>query len=249
MPGLVGAVDYLGCDSRVWFERHVTLKTDEVLADDGAVIPVLVGVPDGRAPAVAVMPPIWGLGQTAHRAGEALVEAGYVTYVMDPWNRSDPKGVLTDLSAALKRAGELDMQRCQADFRSVIKAAARDERCNGDVLALGICFGGRFALLAAADGVVAGAASWHGGWLSQVIDRAPKMRCPLSLHFGSADAMIPMSEVEQIRTAFDGRDDVEIVVHEGLDHGFTNIGTEAYDEAAHKAAQSGLQRLLPHIAA
>ena len=110
---------------------------------------------------------------------------------------------------------------------------------------LGICFGGPYALLAAADGVVDGVVTWHGTRMEDYLARAAEMRCPMRLHFGSADPFVPQEAVETVRTAFGGRRDVRIIVHAGATHGFSHrAAARAYDVHAERAGMDSLRELV-----
>jgi carboxymethylenebutenolidase len=46
--------------------------------------------------------------------------------------------------------------------------------------------------------------------------------CPTLAVFGSADPWTPAADIEALRTAWAGRNDCEIVIVEGADHGFVH---------------------------
>jgi carboxymethylenebutenolidase len=54
---------------------------------------------------------------------------------------------------------------------------------------------------------------------------------PTLAYFGSADPWTPAADIDALRTAWSGRDDCEIVVVEGADHGFIHDP----DRDVHKA--------------
>lgn len=77
------------------------------------------------------------------------------------------------------------------------------------------------------------------------VERAGEMRCPLRLHFGSADPFVPPEAVETVRTAFAGRRDVRIIVHDGATHGFSHReAPQAYDEHAERASLDSMRELI-----
>lgn len=112
------------------------------------------------------------------------------------------------------------------------------------MVALGICFGGPYALRAAADSLVAGVVTWHGSWMEKSLGRVSDMRCPMRFHFGSADPIVPIEAVEAIRKAFEGRSDVKIYVHEGATHGFSHPESPAYDAEAERAGMASVRELV-----
>ena len=78
------------------------------------------------------------------------------------------------------------------DLQAAIDALA------APVFVTGFCWGGAAAWLAACrcEGVSA-ASCFYGRRISELVDETP--RCPTILHFGKADASIPMERVDEIR--------------------------------------------------
>ncbi|MDQ1519660.1 MAG: carboxymethylenebutenolidase, partial [Actinomycetota bacterium] len=64
---------------------------------------------------------------------------------------------------------------------------------------------------------------YYGSSIAQRLDLADEITCPILFHFGESDAFIPAGEVEQIRAAFEGRDNAEVHVHAGAGHAFENL--------------------------
>ena len=116
------------------------------------------------------------------------------------------------------------------------------------MVALGICFGGPYALLAAADGAVDGVVAWHGTRMEDHIGRAAEMRCPMRLHFGAVDPFVPAKAVDALRHAFAGRADVRFLVHPSATHGFSHrAAPNAYDAPAERAALASLRELVEEL--
>ena len=85
-----------------------------------------------------------------------------------------------------------------------IEAAARIAATGGKVGVVGYCWGGSLAWLAAQrlSGSVDAAVGYYGGQIHDFIRSAPEI--PVLLHFGTRDPMIPVTQVEAIRTAHPG---------------------------------------------
>lgn len=163
----------------------------------------------------------------------------------DPFFREDPgPAPYEDMARVMGRLRSLDRERTRRDLRAVIAWVRRQDR-HPRVVVLGICFGGPFALLSAADGDADGVVTWHGTRMENHLERASDMRCPMRLHFGSVDPVVPPEAVESIRGAFAGRGDVEIVVHEGATHGFSHrAAPRAFDARAERAGMDALRALV-----
>ena len=65
------------------------------------------------------------------------------------------------------------------------------------------------------------------------------VKCPLVLHFAEKDHYTPPEVIEQIRKGLAGKDDVEIYVYPGVDHGFnSHLRADRYDRPASMMAHT-----------
>jgi len=207
--------------------------------------PLVVVAPAGDAPVpyLLVVPSIFGiaddlLGQMTELTSEATVVA------FDPFWRVDPGAIdYSDFEGAIERMDRLDRQACLGDWLATIEWTRRQTRCNGRVVALGICFGGPFCLLAAADSLIDGVVTWHGSFMENFLERADEMHCPMVHHVGGSDQFVSAEAVEKLRAAFASHGNVDIVVHDGADHGFSHAGP-AFLESAERAGMASVRRLL-----
>jgi carboxymethylenebutenolidase len=102
---------------------------------------------------------------------------------------------------------------------------------------LGFCFGGRYVHLSAARlGIDAGAA-FHGTAIGKNLEETNKITCPMSLHFGGNDPVVPMEEVNAIKAAYAGKTNVDIVVYEGAGHSFSMPSNQGFDADDAKASR------------
>jgi carboxymethylenebutenolidase len=80
----------------------------------------------------------------------------------------------------------------------------------------------RFDAAVAFYGMLRTPDAWKGsGHHRDPLDLAAEM-CPTLAIFGSADPWTPPDDIEALRTAWRHRDDCEIIVVEGADHGFVH---------------------------
>jgi carboxymethylenebutenolidase len=214
---------------------------------------VRVPVPGGELPltfargrgaaAVVIMPSAFGVTPDLEEQMRELADDAAIVVTLDPFFRTDAgPAVPDDMARVMARIRSIDRDLAQHDFLTAI--AWTRERVRGQLIAIGICFGGAFALGAAADGEVQGVVTWHGTRMEQHLDRAGAIDCPLRFHFGSVDPVTPPEVIAAIRGAFAGHEDVEIQLHEGATHGFSSRGAPAYDAAAERAAMSSVRELL-----
>ena len=96
---------------------------------------------------------------------------------------------------------------------------------------VGYCWGGTISFLAGVRLGVSAAVVYYGGQILPYKDE--KTRCPMLMHFGEHDGGIPLSDVEQIKTAYP-----EAAVHiYDAGHGFNCDHRASYDEASAKLAR------------
>ena len=102
----------------------------------------------------------------------------------------------------------------------------------GPVFLVGYCYGGSLAWLAACRlGELAAASSYYGSMVANHAHETP--RCPVVMHFGAEDPMIPLAAVEGIRAA---QPDVPVHLYEA-GHAFNNQD----GAAAHQARRRTLE--------
>jgi carboxymethylenebutenolidase len=221
------------------------MTKQHLLPVDQGALPLTIAEGRGAGAAIVIVPSAFGVGADLEEQMAELAESASLVVAIDPFFRGDAGVVPYDEHGrVMARVQGVDRQRTYVDLRAAIDwiRAQVPER---NVVILGICFGGPYALLAAADGLVDGVVTWHGTRMQDFVARASEMRCPMRLHFGSADPFVPAAAVEAVRTAFAARDDVRVVVHEGATHGFSHRGApKAYDERAERAGMSSLLELV-----
>ncbi len=200
----------------------------------------------GTGAAVVVVPSAFGVTPDLEAQMDELGDAASLVVALDPFFREDAGPAnYEDMPRAMARLRSLDRERAHRDVRATIDYARTNGA--GSVVLIGICFGGPFALLAAADGAVDGVVTWHGSRMEQYLARAAEMRCPMRLHCGSVDPVMPPEALQAVRAAFIGRNDVQIVVHEGATHGFSHRTAKVYDERAERAAMAAVRELVGEV--
>jgi carboxymethylenebutenolidase len=219
--------------------------THHRLPVEGGELPLAIARAGGAGAAVVIMPSAFGIASDLEVQMEELATDASIVVAIDPFFRDDAgPAPYEDMARVMARLQGLDHQRGYRDLRAAI-AWARAQEAGQPVVILGICFGGPYALLAAADGVIDGVVTWHGTRMENYVERAAEMRCPMRLHFGGADPFVPPKAVEAVRAAFAGHGDVRIIVHDGATHGFSHrAAPQAYDEHAERAGMDSLRELI-----
>jgi carboxymethylenebutenolidase len=221
-------------------------------AADGGTFNAYLAKPTRRPAAGLVLcQEIFGVNQHIRDLADRYAEEGYIVLAPDLFWRIRPgielAGSDADLPEAFGYYQQFDIDTGTKDIAAAVKALKQLPECTGDVGALGFCLGGKLAYLAAARAGVDCAVSYYGVGIEQNLDEAGRITCPLLLHFAGDDKYVPPAAVEQIRTAFAGRTDVEIHVYPGVDHAFNNPGRASFNKPAALMAHSRTIALLRRV--
>jgi carboxymethylenebutenolidase len=195
-------------------------------------VPVVHTRPDGMpAAGIVLHPDILGIRPLFDDMATRIASHGFAVAMIEPFARkSEAERAAADAPTRMSWASGLDDEEVLGDLSAAADLLVVDDGVTS-VGVLGFCMGGMFALKAAATdrfdravafyGMVRVPPTWEGPALRAPLETAADV-CPTIAVFGSADAMIPPADVDALRAAWAGRDDCEIVVIEGGDHGFVH---------------------------
>lgn len=203
-------------------------------ADDGHTLSAYRADPEG-APrgGLVVLQEIFGVNAHIRSVCDGFAEEGYLVVAPALFDRIE-RGVelgytpdTTPRGRALR--GELGWDAPLRDIRAALEVAASA----GNVVVIGYCWGGSLAFLSATrlDGVAA-AVAYYGGQIVGFASESP--RCPVLMHFGARDALIPPADREAIAAA---QPSARIHVYDA-DHGFSCDARGSFDPAAATLARS-----------
>ena len=203
---------------------------------DGGAMPAEISMPaDGSGKAVIMVAPIFGIEDGTRDMMDGYAAQGSLVVTPDMFWRTIP-GTLgregEDRAKADQRSQNFDVEQGVKDLADVVAHVRAMPQCNGKVCVFGYCFGGRFAYLAATRLGVDGAVSFHGVAIGRHLDEADNLACPLSIHVGDQDPVVPMDEINATKAAIGAKPGVEISVYPGVGHGFTGKGRANYNEFA-----------------
>ena len=191
---------------------------------------------DNPLPGIVIITAIFGTDEDMIRLSDGWASDGFIVSVPDIFWRVLP-GPTTDHAVGRDRMGKFDVEQGMKDIEDVVADLKNRPECNGKVGMLGFCFGGRYVHLSAARlGIDAGAA-FHGTAIGKNLEETNKIICPMSLHFGENDPVVPMEEVNAIKAAYAGKTNVDIVVYEGAGHSFSMPSNQGYDADVAKASR------------
>lgn len=211
-------------------------------AADGHAFGGWLARPAGRPRAgLVVLQEIFGVNRHIRRVTEDFAAAGYLALAPALFDRVRPAVELgyDELPAGRELMMSLDRAATVRDIGAAV-AAVREA---GKVAALGYCWGGALADLAACECGVEAAVSYYGRHTATWLDLQPK--CPVMYHFGKLDPLIPPETVDAIRA---GRPHGVFHVYEDAGHGFNcDERHEFHAESARLALERTLEFLRRHV--
>jgi carboxymethylenebutenolidase len=203
-----------------------------LMARDGHEFDAWLAPPTGTARgAVLVLQEIFGVNAHIRSVTDGFAAAGYVAIAPSLFDRVRGGVELgytgEDLELGRGYVAQISEEQLLRDMQASINVV----RHAGAVAAVGYCWGGSLAYLAAAELPVHCAVSYYGTRTVQLLDRKP--RVPVMYHFGSRDKSIPPENIDKIRAADPHG---EFFVYDA-DHGFNCDHRAAYDAAAAELAR------------
>jgi carboxymethylenebutenolidase len=203
-------------------------ETIDLRSSDGQMLSAYRAVPEGKPRGgIVILQEIFGITDHIKWVADGYAAQGYLVIAPSLFDRIRPGIVLSysDIEDAREIMVQLDRDKVVEDMTAAINAA----RDGGKVAAIGYCWGGSLADLAACRTGVDAAVSYYGRMTVEWLDEQPQ--CPVIYHYGADDFLIPPELVEQISA---GRPSHESFVYENAGHGF-NCG-ERDDYRADSAA-------------
>lgn len=202
----------------------MTAATTTVRVPDGDMPARLWLPPSGTGPGIVLLQEIFGVSEYIRSRAADLAALGYVVLAPELYWRAE--GGVDESGEAFLEQGmalqaQLDWETTVADAVASVSALRSRPEVAGGVGVLGFCFGGGVAFNVAAVTGVDVLVSYYGSALPQLLPLAGRVSAPSLHHFGTADAYIPVEQVEEIRAAVAGPD-VEFHLHDGAGHAFDN---------------------------
>jgi carboxymethylenebutenolidase len=215
----------------------------EIKAADGGKFRGYLAVPaSGKGPGIVLCQEIFGINAYIREVADYYAEEGYVVLAPDLFWRLENDVDLGYTEAEWKKAFDFlqhfEIDKGMEDITAAVRTLRTRPEVAGKVGALGFCLGGRLAYLAAARSGVDCAVGYYGVTIEKYLNEAAKIKVPMVLHFASEDKYAPPEAVEKIKSAFTGRNDVEIYIYQGVDHAFARTGGMHYDRPASMMAHS-----------
>ena len=207
-------------------------------ATDGHELDAYRSAPEGTPRGgIIILQEIFGLTDHIRSVVDQYAGNGFLTLAPSLFDRIRP-GIVLDYGD-VERGRELMMTLDRDDLVADMSAAADAVRAAGKVAAIGYCWGGAMADLAACRVGVDAAVSYYGRAIVDWLDEQPQ--CPVLYHYGALDPLIPPEMVEQISA---GRPGHQYFVYDDAGHGFNCDGRDDYRP---ESAALALERTLAFL--
>jgi carboxymethylenebutenolidase len=214
----------------------VTTSWTSVSGSAGSFDAYLALPPAGRGPGLLLYQEIFGVNEHIRSVAEQYALDGFVVLAPDVFwqqqRRLEIGYTPEDIQRGRALAMAADRNALQRDLADAVQALrARPEVRGRGIGAIGYCLGGRLAYLAAATAGVDAAVAYYGGGIQDMLELAPKIRCPMQFHYGALDANIPLSAVDKVRAAMAAQS-ADVHVYDSADHGFNCWARGSYHAAS-----------------
>jgi carboxymethylenebutenolidase len=211
-------------------------------------------------PGLVLIPDVRGLGEHYRDVARRFAAEGFFTLAVDLYSREGAPE-LPDMTAVFRWMRALPDRRALRDLGAAVEYLADRPEVRSDAIGItGFCMGGQYALMAACTvSRLAACVSWYGMLRyaetddvkpASPLDLAPGLACPYLGLFGADDAIIPVADVEALRSALvrEGKT-FDLHVYPGAGHAFFNdTRPDAYrPEAAADAWRRALAFLGRHL--
>ena len=195
-----------------------TNKAIIIKALDGQTLGGYLATPDGLPKAgMLVLQEIFGVTAHIRALADDFAAAGFLTLAPALFDRLRPGVELAyeDIGTGRQLMQKLAIDDVAKDLNASVAALRERLPASAKVGAVGYCWGGAIADLAACRTDVNAAVSYYGranvNWLGET------PRCPILYHFGARDTLIPPEIVQQISA---GRPGAPVFVYPDAGHGF-----------------------------
>jgi carboxymethylenebutenolidase len=202
--------------------------TLDLVAGDGFILSAYRADPTGKPRgAVVVAQEIFGVNSHIRSVCDGFAADGYTAIAPALFDRYQ-KNVELGYADADIAAGRDLKAKAGIDNALLDVAAARDAVAGaGKVGIVGYCWGGYVAWMAASRlPGFACAVPYYGGGMIDAIGEQP--RCPVMMHFGEHDAVLPVEGIERLKKA---HPDQQVFLYDA-GHGFNCDQRGSYNAAA-----------------
>jgi carboxymethylenebutenolidase len=215
---------------------------------DGRTFGAVIAMPPASpAPALIFVPSIFGNTEGMQATIDRYASHGYIVISADPFWRTLPGPLGPDRRAdASARKDSWTVDQGLSDAHDVLAYLKTLPEWNGKFAMVGYCFGGRLSMLGLIRLGADAAASFHGTAMHLDLAEAGAITAPFSFHYGEADPVVPLEQVELVKAALAGKDG-EIYVYPGAGHSFAQEESPNYSPEAGPLSEARALAVLERI--
>jgi carboxymethylenebutenolidase len=230
------------------------VRSEDVVleAADGTRLAAFLAHPDdGARVGIVVLPDVRGLYRFYEELALRFAERGFAALAFDYFGRTAGVAKRDDEFPYMEHVAQTTPDGVRQDVRAAVERL-RSAGCEV-VFAVGFCYGGRNAWLAAAGGHgLAGAIGFYGSTVDRNGNPGPTRRardfeCPiLALQAGDDQNILPEHNAAFDEALTDAGVEHELVVYEGAPHSFFDRRFEEHAEASADAWERVLAFVARH---
>jgi len=231
--------------------EHVVLPSDGITIDAYLASPIA----SGSYPGIIVFQEVFGVNAHIRDVADRLAQMGLIAIAPALYQRTAPGFEVGYTEADLARGRSYKDQTQASELLSDTLATIAYLRSlpafNGNIGAIGFCFGGHVAYLAATLPEIRATASFYGagipvfcpGEAEPTLNRTAEIQGKIALFFGTADPLIPAAQNAAVEAALQTAGvEHQVFRYAGADHGFFCDRRASYNaDAATDAWQKVLQ--------
>lgn len=183
---------------------------------------------DEPRPAVLVVHEWWGLNDYVRARADQLAALGFVAFAVDMYGQGR-KATHPDEAGQFSSQVMQDWPSARARLEAAMaRLGEHPAVAEGDMAAIGYCFGGGVVMNMALSGMpIEAAISFHGS-PTQAVSNPQPFDGTVQIHNGAADPLVERDALTAMARTLEGQGaNVEVVNYPGATHAFTNPGADA----------------------
>lgn len=220
----------------------------QIPAKDSGAFKAYIAMPEKlpapkQFPCVIVIQEIFGINKGIREKCDWLASQGFIACAPDLFWRIEPNIELSDqvpeeLQRAFDLFGQFDVDQGIEDIKATLHTLKGHANSTGKVGCLGYCLGGKLAYLSACRTNINASVGYYGVGIEELLAEAKNIAAPLALHIAEKDGFVPPEAQRRIHEGLGDHPHVTLYDYSGMDHAFTRVGGDNYDEVAAKIADA-----------
>jgi len=199
-------------------------STVKIPSSAGGAFDCYLAVPasTNKTPAIVLANAIVGVDEDLRGIADEFATAGYIAAAPDLFWRTVP-GPLTHEDPRTRPRGQPRLEKIktgEADLADTLRYVRALPQHNGRAVAMGICYGGPYAILGPKRLGYDAGVSCHGSQFLDFIGELDGLAAPVCIMWGDKDFAAPPPVREAYGALAARRKNVEVHVFPGIDHGY-----------------------------